>query len=38
MRLSDRIAVIKDRAMIAEITNEGVSLDDVMHVIAGVAS
>jgi simple sugar transport system ATP-binding protein len=38
MRLSDRIAVIKDRVMVAEITNENVSLDDVMSVIAGVAS
>jgi len=38
MRLSDRIAVIKDRAMVAEITNENVSLEDVMSVIAGVAS
>jgi simple sugar transport system ATP-binding protein len=38
MRLSDRIAVIKDRVMVAEITNENVSLDDVMSVIAGAAS
>jgi monosaccharide-transporting ATPase len=38
MRLSDRIAVIKDRVMVAEITNENVSLDYVMSVIAGVAS
>jgi len=38
MRLSDRIVVIRDRAMIAEITNEDVSLDDIMGVIAGAVS
>jgi monosaccharide-transporting ATPase len=35
LRVSDRIAVIKDRAKAAEITNDGVSVEDVMAVIAG---
>jgi monosaccharide-transporting ATPase len=38
LRLSDRIVVIKDRVMVAEIANEQVSLEDVMSVIAAVAS
>jgi simple sugar transport system ATP-binding protein len=37
LRVSDRIAVIKDRAMVAEITNDDVSVEDVMTVIAGGA-
>ena len=37
LRVSDRIAVIKDRAMVAEINNDGVSAEDVMTVIAGGA-
>jgi simple sugar transport system ATP-binding protein len=35
LRLSDRVAVIKDREMVAEIQNDGVSVEDVMTVIAG---
>jgi simple sugar transport system ATP-binding protein len=35
LRVSDRIAVIKDRAKVAEINNDGVSVEDVMAVIAG---
>jgi simple sugar transport system ATP-binding protein len=35
LRVSDRVAVIKDRAMVAEINNDGVSVEDVMTVIAG---
>ena len=35
LRVSDRVAVIKDRAKVAEINNDGVSVDDVMAVIAG---
>jgi len=35
LRVSDRIAVIKDRAKVAEINNDGVSVEDVMTVIAG---
>jgi simple sugar transport system ATP-binding protein len=35
LRLSDRVAVIKDREMVAEIENDGVSVEDVMTVIAG---
>jgi len=38
LRLSDRIAVFRDRRMIAEMGNEGTSQDDIMSVIAGVAS
>jgi len=37
LRVSDRVAVIKDRAMVAEINNDGVSVEDVMTVIAGGA-
>lgn len=37
LRLSDRIAIIKDRAMVAEISNDDVSVDDVLTVIAGGA-
>lgn len=35
LRLSDRVAVIKDREMVAEIKNDDVSVEDVMTVIAG---
>ncbi|UVJ39805.1 sugar ABC transporter ATP-binding protein [Arthrobacter sp. CJ23] len=35
LRLSDRVAVIKDRLMVAEIHNDDVSVEDVMTVIAG---
>ncbi|MGW9414923.1 sugar ABC transporter ATP-binding protein [Arthrobacter cupressi] len=35
LRVSDRVAVIKDRAKVAEINNDGVSVEDVMAVIAG---
>jgi simple sugar transport system ATP-binding protein len=37
LRLSDRIAIIKDRAMVAEISNDDVSVEDVLTVIAGGA-
>ena len=37
LRLSHRIAVIKDRAMVAEISNDDVSIEDVLTVIAGGA-
>jgi simple sugar transport system ATP-binding protein len=37
LRLSDRIAVIKDRAMVADIINDDVSVEDVLTVIAGGA-
>ncbi|OFI37325.1 sugar ABC transporter ATP-binding protein [Arthrobacter sp. SW1] len=35
LRVSDRIAIIKDREKLAEIHNNGVSVEDVMSVIAG---
>ncbi|WP_120521246.1 sugar ABC transporter ATP-binding protein [Arthrobacter celericrescens] len=35
LRVSDRIAVIKDREKVAEINNDGVCAEDVMAVIAG---
>ena len=36
IRLSDRIAVFRDRRMIAEVANEHTTQDDIMSVIAGV--
>ena len=38
IRLSDRIAVFRDRRMIADIANENITQDDVMSAIADVAS
>ena len=38
LRLSDRIAVLKDREMVADLVNEDVSLEDVMTIIAGSAA
>ncbi|KAD3633030.1 ATP-binding cassette domain-containing protein [Arthrobacter yangruifuii] len=35
LRLSDRIAVLKDRRMVADLPNQGVSMEDVMTIIAG---
>ncbi|WDF33275.1 sugar ABC transporter ATP-binding protein [Arthrobacter agilis] len=35
LRLSDRIAIMKDRRMVAELPNDGVTLEDVMTTIAG---
>ena len=38
LRLSDRIAVLKDREMVADLVNEDVSMEDVMTIIAGTAA
>lgn len=35
LRLSDHIAILKDRQMVADIPNDGVTMEDVMTVIAG---
>jgi galactofuranose transport system ATP-binding protein len=35
LRVSDRVAVIKDREMVADIVNDGISEKDIMAVIAG---
>jgi monosaccharide-transporting ATPase len=35
LRLSDFIAVLKDRQMVAELPNDGVTMKDVMTIIAG---
>ncbi|UWX98511.1 sugar ABC transporter ATP-binding protein [Arthrobacter zhaoxinii] len=35
LRLSDHIAVLKDRRMVADLPNQGVSMEDVMTIIAG---
>lgn len=35
LRLSDRIAVLKDREMVADLANDGVTMEDVMTIIAG---
>lgn len=35
LRLSDHIAVLKDREMVADLPNDGVSMEDVMTIIAG---
>ena len=35
LRLSDSIAVLKDREMVANLPNNGVTMDDVMAIIAG---
>ena len=38
LRLSDTIAVLKDRHMVADIPNDGVTMEDVMTVIAGTGA
>ncbi|WP_247827198.1 sugar ABC transporter ATP-binding protein [Arthrobacter antioxidans] len=35
LRISDRIAVLKDRRMVADLPNESITMEDVMTVIAG---
>jgi monosaccharide-transporting ATPase len=35
LRLSDHIAILKDRRMVADIPNDGVTMEDVMTIIAG---
>ncbi|MCC9145245.1 MULTISPECIES: sugar ABC transporter ATP-binding protein [unclassified Arthrobacter] len=35
LRLSDHLAVLKDREMVADLPNQGVSMEDVMTIIAG---
>ena len=37
LRLSDHIAVLKDREMVADLPNQGVSMEDIMTIIAGTA-
>lgn len=38
LRLSDHIAVLKDREMVADLTNDGVTMEDVLTIIAGAAA
>ncbi|MGV0110226.1 sugar ABC transporter ATP-binding protein [Arthrobacter sp. CP30] len=38
LRLSDHIAVLKDRRMVADLPNDGVTMEDVMTIIAGSAA
>ncbi|MGV0108694.1 sugar ABC transporter ATP-binding protein [Arthrobacter sp. CP30] len=38
LRLSDHIAVLKERRMVADLPNDGVTMEDVMTIIAGSAA
>jgi monosaccharide-transporting ATPase len=38
LRLSDHIAILKDRQMVADLPNDGVTMEDVMTIIAGTAA
>ncbi|MCC3264709.1 sugar ABC transporter ATP-binding protein [Arthrobacter gengyunqii] len=38
LRLSDSIAVLRDRRMVADLPNDGVTMEDVMTIIAGTGA